>query len=58
MNNRFEFDKEFEEKLNAVNEAARRYFKIKAEYDEVAEKLHLFLDKQKETDKKLYQLLE
>ena len=57
MNNRFEFDKEFEEKLNAVNEAAYRYFKIKAEYDEVTEKLHLFLDKQKESGKELYQFL-
>lgn len=55
--NRFVFDKEFEEKLNAVNEAARRYFEIKAEYDEAAEMLHLLLDKQKENDKELYQLL-
>lgn len=57
MDNGFIFDKEFKEKLNAVNEAAYRYFKIKAEYDEAAEKLHLLLDEQKENDKELYQLL-
>lgn len=57
MDNRLIFDKEFKEKLNAINEAAHRYFKIKAEYDEAAEKLHLLLDKQKENDKELYQLL-
>ena len=34
-----------------------KYFKIKSEYDEATEKLHLLLDKQKETDKELYQLL-
>lgn len=55
--NRFVFDKEFEEKLNAVNKAARRYFEIKAEYDEATEMLHLLLDKQKENDRELYQLL-
>ena len=57
MSNRFDFDKEFEEKLNAVNEAAHKYFKIKSEYDEATEKLHLLLNKQKETDMELYQLL-
>lgn len=57
MIDRFVFDKEFEEKLNAVNEAAHKYFKIKAEYDEANEKLHLLLDKQRENDKELYQLL-
>lgn len=54
MVNRLVFDKEFEEKLNAVNEAAYRYFKIKTEYDKTIEKLHLLLDKQKENDKELY----
>ena len=54
MIDRFIFDKEFEEKLNAVNNAAYRYFKIKAEYDKTIEKLHLLLDKQKENDKELY----
>lgn len=54
--NKLNFDKEFQEKLNTVNEAAHRYFKIKTEYDKVTEELHLFLDKQKE-DEELYQLL-
>lgn len=58
MNNRITFDKEFEEKLNAVNEAAHKYFKIKTVYDKVIEELHSLLDKQKEGDEKLYQLLE
>lgn len=57
MNNWFIFDKEFGEKLNAINEALYRYFKIKAEYDEAIEKLHLLLDEQKENDKELVQLL-
>ena len=57
MVDRFVFDKEFQEKLNAVNEAAHKYFKIKAEYDETVEELHLLLNQQKETDKELYQLL-
>ena len=51
MVNRLIFDKEFKEKLDAVNEAAYRYFKIKTEYDEAAEKLHLLLDKQKGNNK-------
>ena len=58
MIDRFIFDKEFEEKLNAVNEAAYRYFKIKTEYDEATTKLHLLLDKQKENSEELCQLLE
>lgn len=57
MNSRFVFNKEFEIKLSIVNEVAYRYFKIKAEYDEASEKLHLLLDKQKETDSELYQFL-
>ena len=43
MSNRLIFDKEFKEKLNTVNEAAHRYFKIKAEYDKATEELHLLL---------------
>lgn len=57
MIDRLVFDREFKEKLNTVNEAARRYFKIKSEYDEATKKLHLLLDEQKETDKELYQFL-
>lgn len=57
MINRLIFDREFQERLNTVNEAAYRYFKIKTEYDETIEKLHLLLDEQKEKDGELVQLL-
>lgn len=51
MVDRFNFDKEFQEKLNVINETAYRYYKIKAEHDEATEKLHLLLNKQKENYK-------
>ncbi|MCR4334576.1 MAG: hypothetical protein NUV47_02525 [Patescibacteria group bacterium] len=57
MVDKFVFDKEFQEKLSAVNEAAYRYFKIKTEYDEVAEKLNSLLNKQSENNKELNQFL-
>lgn len=57
MGNRFIFDKEFEEKLNAVNKAAYRYFKIKSEYDEAEKELHLLLNKQKENNGESVQFL-
>ena len=57
MIDRFIFDKEFEEKLNAVNEAAYRYFKIKTEYDEATEKLNSLLGRQSENNKELSQFL-
>lgn len=46
--NRFKFDKEFNEKLNIVNEFARKYFQLKIEYDKALGELNLFLNEQED----------
>lgn len=48
--NRFKFDKEFQEKLNVVNETARKYFEIKIQYDKALENLDSFLHEQKQNN--------
>ena len=46
--NRFKFNKEFQEKLNIVNEAAHKYFQIKIQYDKALKNLDSFLHEQEQ----------